>query len=612
MPSQRQMAELARLHQQGKTDEALNRTLALLEHFPDVAPIHSACGRLYAELGNYHEAISQFQQAEQLGVGPVGHAVNKGMCYCHLGDYRLAKLSFEQAAELTADLGETLGKIGSEYREKKQFLQARAFFGTASMLDPKNWQMLKELGNCCLALDDIDAAVAAFSTAVDLRPQWVDGQLMLAHCYRERGQFNQARKTLHAISDLDDLNLQQLFRIGSELRQCGDPDKSAFVFQRLLRESPNLAQVHNSLGSIDKSAGRKAAAERHFRRACELDNEHAGAWLNLSSLIHFDANGDQLNDLVSALEKSVTNSLDSCMLHFAIAKAYDDLAEYELAFQHYQQANNIRAQLSPFDVTAERGKFAAIQSRWQSLPEAIDTELSDTGNGICPVFIVGMPRSGTSLVEQILASHSEIAGAGELHHLPAALRYTHANRRELGGDLLRELRHRYLQGLRDFEYGETLITDKLPQNFLHLGYIARAFPEAKIVHVSRDSRAVCWSMYKHFFASDNIRYANKLNDLVEYWNLYDELMSFWYACLGDRIYGIQYENLTEDPEAEVASLLNYLQLDWQQECLEFHKNRRSVSTASALQVREKIYRGSSEKWKHYEKHVLPFLGNLRR
>ena len=222
---------------------------------------------------------------------------------------------------------------------------------------------------------------------------------------------------------------------------------------------------------------------------------------------------------------------------------------------------------------------------------------------ISPIFIVGMPRSGTTLVEQIISSHSQVTGAGELSFVE-----------QFGGSLARGLseinttsllgfREHYLNRLKDFAKGNLIVTDKMPQNFRYIGLLIAAFPESRIVHVKRNPAAVCWANYKQYFSSKSLGYPYALEDVISYHKSYENLMEFWGNTLSERIHNLDYELLVESQESETLRLIKYLGLDWDEQCLSPQNNTRSVATASNVQIRKKVYQGSSQQWKKYK----PFL-----
>jgi hypothetical protein len=214
-----------------------------------------------------------------------------------------------------------------------------------------------------------------------------------------------------------------------------------------------------------------------------------------------------------------------------------------------------------------------------------------------------MPRSGTTLVEQIVSSHSQVTGAGELNFAAQFGAAIAAGITEVNNDALLDFRHNYLNKLQSVSNGNLIVTDKMPQNFRYIGLLAAAFPEAKIIHVKRNPAAVCWANYKQYFESKNIGYCYAIDDVISYHKLYENLMDFWTNTLSNRIYKLDYELLTVNQDSETRRLIEYLGLDWDEKCLSPQKNTRSLATASNLQVRQKVYQGSSEQWRKYQ----PFL-----
>ena len=227
-----------------------------------------------------------------------------------------------------------------------------------------------------------------------------------------------------------------------------------------------------------------------------------------------------------------------------------------------------------------------------------------------------MPRSGTSLVEQIISSHNEVFGAGELEVLAEfsveeLKKYFSLKDVKFPDESFLSIRKNYLNSIDKLDTSKKIITDKMPLNFRFIGFILGAFPEAKIVHLNRDARATCWSIYKYFFKSDGHGFAHNFEDLFSYYSLYLNLMDFWREIYPNKIYDISYESLTTNQEVETRKLLKYCNLEWDENCLSFHKNKRAVKTTSALQVRQKMYQGSSEAWKKYESFIKPLVDGLK-
>ena len=238
-------------------------------------------------------------------------------------------------------------------------------------------------------------------------------------------------------------------------------------------------------------------------------------------------------------------------------------------------------------------------------------ELETNFNGIRPVLIVGMLRSGTTLVEQIVCSHSKVTGAGELEFAAQYGIDLATGKKESSQDNLIKFREKYLSELTKRANGNLIVTDKMPHNFRLIPLLCAAFPEAKIIHVQRDPRATCWSNFKHYFTSKSHGYSYNLSDTVKYYGLYLDLMQFWGQSYGNRIYSLNYEKLTSDQENQTKKLIEHLDLTWEDACLSPHENKRNVKTASQQQVRKEIYQGSSEAWRKYEIYLNGALDNLQ-
>jgi hypothetical protein len=274
-----------------------------------------------------------------------------------------------------------------------------------------------------------------------------------------------------------------------------------------------------------------------------------------------------------------------------------------VAFDSYVTGGDLRQRLLAYEFRQDEQLFGRIR---QTAPQFKDVVLDVTGEPVrhTPIFILGMPRSGTTLVEQIVSSHSEITGAGELNYTQQFGSDLTVGQKPINFETVQSFRKSYLAELAKRAEGQALITDKMPQNFRCIALICAAFPDAKIVHVQRSAEATCWSNFKHYFFSENLGYSYSLADTVAYYGLYKDLMQFWSQSYSDRIYHLDYDKVTEYQDPETRRLIEHLGLNWEDACLAPQNNKRSVKTASQQQVRQKVYKGSSQAWKKYE----PFLG----
>ena len=301
------------------------------------------------------------------------------------------------------------------------------------------------------------------------------------------------------------------------------------------------------------------------------------------------------------LNKDISKN-ECCEINFGLAKAYEDLGDFGKAFAHYSEGNSLRKKLLNYDIIKDEELFKQIKTTYPQIAR-ISLESDKSLQKIKPIFIVGMPRSGTTLVEQIISSHSQVTGAGELPFAAQFGEKIAKGASRFNKDSLFNFRNLYLEKLKSLSAGNLIVTDKMPQNFRFIGLLSAAFPKAKIVHVKRNPAAVCWANYKQYFTSEGIGYCYDIDDILSYHGLYLNLMSFWENSLSNRIYTLDYEWLTVHPEKETRQLIKYLDLEWDEKCLSPQNNSRIINTASSLQVREKIYQGSSEQWKKYQPYL---------
>ena len=281
-----------------------------------------------------------------------------------------------------------------------------------------------------------------------------------------------------------------------------------------------------------------------------------------------------------------------CNLSFALAKMYEDVGKLDQTFSHLSEGNALRKKLLKYSINQDHKLFTKLKN---TQPHFLKNSLQINDKPIeaTPIFILGMPRSGTTLVEQIISSHSEVTGAGELNYVSRFELGLATGSMPIENKVLSVFRKKYLSKVSKLSNDKQFVTDKMPQNFLFIPLICAAFPEAKIIHVQRNAAATCWSNYKQYFASNDLGYCYDLKDVVEYYNLYSGIMKLWQSLYGNRIYDLNYESLTTDQENQTRKLINHLELNWEEACLSPQKNNRSVRTASQQQVRKEVYQGSS-------------------
>ena len=419
---------------------------------------------------------------------------------------------------------------------------------------------------------------------------------------QELGRLDEAEASLRQAIALkfDYANAHQ--NLGRTLQALGRLDEAEAIYRKAIFLRPEHAEAHNGLGMTLQALGRLDEAEAIYRKAIAFKANFAQAHLNLSSIKKFDSQDEQYLKMQELYLDKNTLDEERCIVNFGLAKACEDLGDFRQAFKHFSEGNALRKKILNYDISLDEKLFEQIKSNYQTIAKH-SLNLDKLEKKLMPIFIVGMPRSGTTLVEQIISSDSKVTGAGELSFINKFGHSMAIGSSKYSKEALLKFRQEYLSELQNISNGNPIVTDKMPQNYIYLGLIAAAFPEAKIVHVKRDPAAVCWANYKQFFNSKKIGYCYALEDIISYHALYENLQQFWENSLGKRIYNLDYELLTVNQETETRSLINNLGLDWDEKYLSPQKNKRSVLTASNTQIRKKVYQGSSQHWKKYE----PFL-----
>ena len=431
---------------------------------------------------------------------------------------------------------------------------------------------------------------------------------------QRQGKLSQAVEVLDKAIELKSDVVDSHSNRGIALKELGRAEGALASYDRAIELQPDFPEAHFNRGNVLLGLGRFDEAAESYEQAIAIRQDFSEAHRSLSTLKHYTPDDAQVDLMERLFAAANTSDADRMELGFALAKAHEDLGDIDTSFDFLTEGNDLRKQVQHYDIEDDRKLFAEIKSLFSAAgPSPVAAQQSTSP--IRPVFIVGMLRSGTSLVEQILASHSQVHGAGELDAMTRLASPLLSDLIEQQDSMqLRglpdadsdELRNAYLDTLGELGVTERIITDKMPLNFRWIGFILSALPDAKIIHLNRDPMATCWSVYKHYFP-DPCLFAYDLEDLAKFYRLYVDLMAFWRERYRDSIYDLDYERLTENQESETRELLAFCDLGWEDRCIDFHETARQVRTMSAAQVRKQLYKGSSEAWKKFEHRLQPLI-----
>lgn len=500
--------------------------------------------------------------------------------------------------------------LAIQYQHSGQLDRSIEILQRVLAMDPHHVEANYALGMLYHKVDRNDLAVPLLKKTAALRPKLFDAALNLGIVQRRAGLLADAQASLEQAVAIKPTSSKAHVTLGLVLVDRNDIDGAERLFKRAAALQPLNAEAHAQLGFVHKSRGELPQAATCYRKAVALNPQYGEAHRGLAYLQKYRAYDQDIELMEKVYRAPATPESERMLLGFALGKIFDDLQQFDKAFEYLEEGNRLKRKTFSFSLANNAELFA--QHRRIFTREFIDREQSHASADATPIFVLGMPRSGTSLVEQILASHPDVHGAGEVDYMRTV---TDAAQRLTGRPFpqgldtiapgaLHSAADAYLEKLKSDAGGAARVTDKLPHNFLRIGLIKAVLPNATIIHCDRDPLDNCLSIFQHYFSGHH-GYASNLEELGGYYLLYEELMAYWHELLPRGIYRLNYERLTTDTETEVRRLLEHCNLPFHSACLDFHKTERVVNTPSAAQVREPMYKNSVARWKNYERHLQP-------
>lgn len=639
-------------HQAGKTELAAELIGKAIEIQPDVAQFHANRGEMCRLLKRLDEAIHHGEQAVMLDPrSPNAHS-NLGVAYYDRKDYARAETCQKKALELAPNLLTALNNLGSIRRELKDKEGAIEYYRQVLAIAPDYLETINNLGavltelerpeealtellkvirarpgyadahcnigNAFLLLEDFDKALVAFNQTLALMPDNPAALLGLARTYKEKDALDEARAAVEQALALAPEKAEAYSLSGDIYTRIEAYEEAEAAYQQALALDENGLGAHLGMGQLQMELGQLDAAQASYRRAMEIDPEEVAPHVFMAQARKSKPGDDTLARLEAEAEHIDTlPPARALSLHFALGKAYDDLKEYDRAFPHFAAGCRIKRARIQHDAGIQDQVTQNIRDFFSQETLARLRGAGDPSD--LPIFVLGMPRSGTTLTETIIASHPDVHGAGELRDLLALANQPKEGMASEGYPLsmhgltqddLTRMGARYVAGLRQRSATARHITDKMPANFLAVGLIHLMLPNAKIIHVKRNAADICLSGFTKLF--NNSQYHTyDLAEMGRYYVNYAKVMEHWRSVLPeDAFLEVQYEELVTDKEAQTRRLIAFCGLKWNDACLESHKTERSVKTASITQVRQPVYTSSIERWRRYEKHLHPLFEAL--
>ena len=596
------------LIRQGRSGSAVKRLKHILRSFPDFPPAVEELGNALLAQNKPDQAIDAFQQALKINPENAAVMIKLGKIYSKLGrkdeanEMYQSAVALEPTKERVATAAQAFARGQPEEAEKicRQVLREH----------PNEVDAMRLLASIANKLEQRDDAIILLERAVELKPKFAGAWADLAETYTESEKFGEALDAVQRVIKLQpNMPFGHMIR-GSILGKKDDHEGAINAFKEALEIEPEHIGSNMGLGNTLKTIGRYDEAVKSYKKCIEAQPLFSEAYWSLANLKTYSFDDDEIKNMEKHVQSQDLTPASKAFFHIAIANAKEKQMKYGEAWYHFHTGNELRR-------TSEIYDSVTTQVTHDALIETFDEEFvnSTKGSGCqsdAPIFILGLPRSGSTLIEQILASHSRVEGTRELPDIsllgrrltkskPPGVKYPDAVKHMTDEEKI-EYGESYLETSKRYRTDKPRFIDKMPNNFAHIGFIKTILPNAKIINAKRHPLDSCVSSFKQLFYKGQ-SWSYDLFEIGEYYLEYERMMDHWHSLYPGEIYDIQYENIVNNQEDESRALIQYCGLDWEDSCLRFYENKRSVNTASSEQVRQPIYKGAMYAWKNYESEI---------
>lgn len=597
---------------QGDATAALSLLSPLAVRHPASAPLQHELGLCLGAIGRGAEAAVALRRAVELDPAHAAAWRSLGDQLSASGDVNGSEQAYQQHLALVTRHPELIE--AAEYLRKGNVAKAERISREVLKKDPLDTTAMRILASVGVRLGKLKEASHLLERCLELAPDFHHARHNYATIFVKRNKLEAALAEVDTLLHFEPNNPNFLILKATILGRKGDHQPAIALYEQLLKHYPAHAGAHMNYGHTLKTVGRLDEAVAAYRAAIDLDPASGESYWSLANLKTFRFSDEDVANMQTYVEKSGIVAEDQAHLAFALGKAFEDRQEYDKSFRHYELGNRVRsehhrhsAKVNVFNTARQiktfTTEFFAERQGWGCA--AAD-----------PVFIVGLPRAGSTLLEQVLSSHSTVEGTAELPDIIAMSRRLGKRSRENPASLYpeilrdiseteaRELGENYLETTRVQRHGLPYFIDKMPNNFQHIGLIHLILPNAKIVDARRHPMAGCFSCYKQLFARGQT-FTYNLDDLGKYYRDYLILMQHWNTVLPGRVHTVHYEKMVADTEGQIRALLEYCGLAFEESCLRFYETERAIRTPSAEQVRQPVYQEGLEQWRHYEPYLNP-------
>ena len=611
------LGEMQRL--QGQLREAVISLRRALSLNPNYAQAINNLGITFYDSKEYAKAEEQYRKAIQLV--PTYAEAHNNLANALRAQERPDEAIevYRKAIQLRAAYPEALNNLGTLLREREDMAEAEACLRKAVELNPRYVDALDSLAVLLIGQERFEEALQYLAKVLEINPSFERSLMNAARIQMQRHNLVSAEAACRRVVEVNPNNADAHSILGQICHELDRFDEARAAFMRAIEINPDHAEAQNNLGILLKSFGQFDEARPRFERALELRPKAYGTYSNLADMVRFDDQEPLLQKMIDELESAANPDDEGLLsLYYAIGKAYDDLGQYDKAFSYFERGAKIKHPLIGYDEPATIKFFDDIRATFT--PEFLKNSPYPGNPTAVPIFIVGMPRSGSTLIEQILSSHPEVHGAGEVKILNRSMQKLRMTYSEL--PLYPEMMplltpehydfvaKNYLEMLGQHSQQAKHITDKLLTNYFFVGLIHMIFPNAKFIHTLRDPVDTCLSCFsKHF--KDDMPHTYDQGELARYYLKYRELMEHWHKVLPEgTITDVTYETVVDDIDNEARRLVDFCGLPWNDACLAPHESKRPVKTASSSQIRRPVYQVAVKRSDKYKQHLKPLVAAL--
>ena len=532
----------------------------------------------------------------------------------HLSNLLVKQDKSDEADELIKNFFEDNEDYGLLYKgvrhlHASRYRKAEDAFKKVLIEDGNNIDALRFMGILAFKSGNHDIAEAMLTKALKLDPTYSLAWANLAQVFSVTGQLDKAKKSFKNILNMTPKNGLIWAEYGTVLTKLANYKEGRDAYLKALEFKPDSPRVHLSLGHVYKTMGEIDNSIDSYKNTILQNNLSGEAYWSLANLKTYSFSENEIKDMEETLKGDMSD-IERSQMYFALGKAYEVKKDFDKSFKNYYEGNKVKKALIKYssDDTTDNTKRILDFFNQENIQKLAKSSTKDRD----PIFVLGMPRSGSTLVDQIISSHSKVDGTQELPNIIKIAAELNSNNQNNYPEVLKELDNSKLSNLGKDYISETawardsapFFIDKMPNNFIHIGLIKTILPNAKIIDTRRDPMDTCFSCFKQFFARGQL-FTYSLEDLGNYYTDYIRAMNHWHNVYGKDIYTVHYDNVINETEETIRELIDYCELPFEKECLEFYNSSRPVKTPSAEQVRQPIYKSGLNYWKNYEKHLLP-------